>query len=181
MSKDKNLKYWNNFINYTECFLFYCVYGWIYESIYCLVVYHRFINRGFLFGPWLPIYGIGFFIILGIFTLLKIKKPILVFVFGTIIATLAELIASYILGATMGYQLWSYEGYLLNFDSRIALFPSLMFGLLIWIAICIIHPAVGKVQDKLRNNKIHSICFIVITMLFLIDLISRIWLGSNFI
>ncbi|PWT26030.1 hypothetical protein CPT75_01050 (plasmid) [Butyrivibrio fibrisolvens] len=63
--------------DYFEYFLLYCFLGWIYESIWCDVIYHKrgFLNRGFLFGPWLPIYGIGFFIILGLFHLLKIKKP----------------------------------------------------------------------------------------------------------
>ena len=61
-----------------EYFLVYCVFGWIYESIWCCMIYHRrgFINRGFLFGPWLPIYGVGFFIILGLFKLLRVKKPL---------------------------------------------------------------------------------------------------------
>lgn len=180
--KSTKQRIWNTFMDYAEYFLCYALFGWIYESIWCCAIYHGrgFINRGFLFGPWLPIYGIGFFIILGIFTLLKVKKPILVFIFGTIIATAAELIASYILDATLGHHLWSYEGYFMNFDSRIALVPSLMFGLLITVAMCLIHPAIMKLQNKIRDNKIHTICFIIITVLFLVDLISRIWLGSNF-
>ena len=95
---DKSIN-WVLIRNYIEYFLIYCFLGWLYESIWCDVIYHRrgFLNRGFLWGPWLPIYGIGFFIIFGILTLLKIKKPIMVFISGTVIATSAELIASYIL------------------------------------------------------------------------------------
>ncbi len=131
------MKMWNTFRDYMEYFLAYCLFGWIYESVWCCMIYHRrgFINRGFLFGPWLPIYGIGFFVILGIFTLLKVKKPMWVFIVGTAVATLAELIASYIIDATVGSPLWDYTGYFMNFDSRIALVPSLMFGLLISAAI----------------------------------------------
>ncbi len=89
-------KYWNLFRDYAECFLVYCFGGWVYESIWCCMIYHRrgFINRGFLFGPWLPIYGIGVFIILGIFALIRIKKPLPVFIVGAVIATIAELTAS---------------------------------------------------------------------------------------
>ncbi len=164
-----------------EYFLLYCVLGWIYESVWCCMIYHRrgFINRGFLFGPWLPIYGIGFLIILGIFTLLKVKKPMWVFVVGTIVATVAELIASYIIDATVGTPMWDYTGYFMNFDGRIALVPDLMFGLMIWAAICLIQPAVTRLQEKTRESKAHNICFIVVTVLFVVDLISRIWLGSN--
>ena len=173
---------WNFFQKYMEIFLVYCFLGWVYESIWCCMIYHRigFVNRGFLFGPWLPIYGIGFLIIMVIFNLLKIKKPLWVFVAGTLIAVGAELIASYIIDATLGTRLWDYTGYFMNFDGRIALVPGLMFGLLIWAAFCFIQRIILKFQDKYRGNKIHNICFIVITALFVIDLISRIWLGSNF-
>ncbi len=168
--------------DYAEYFLLYCFIGWIYESVWCCMIYHRrgFINRGFLFGPWLPIYGIGFLIILGIFTLLKIKKPLWVFLVGTVVATIAELVASYIIDAVMEAPMWDYTGYFLNFEGRIALVPDLMFGLFIFVAICLIQPAVKKLQEKYRDSKIHNICFLVIASLFLIDLVSRIWLGSNY-
>jgi len=114
------------------------------------MIYHRrgFINRGFLFGPWLPIYGIGFFIILGLFKILKVKKPIAVFALGTVIAVIAELIASYIIDVFVGSPLWDYTGYFMNFDGRIALVPGLMFGFLIWLAICVVHPAIITFQNK---------------------------------
>lgn len=182
VQKDNKQKLFEKVSDYFECFLVYCFLGWVYESIWCDVIYHKrgFLNRGVLFGPWLPIYGIGFFIILGIITFLKIKKPLHVFVFGSILATLSELVASYVLEATMGNYMWNYTGYFLNFDSRIALVPGLMFGLLIWVAICKIHPAIMRFQNKHRASKIHKICFITVTALFFLDLISRLWLGSNF-
>ncbi len=174
-------KAWNFFKDHMEVFLIFCVFGWVYESVWCCMIYHKrgFINRGFLFGPWLPIYGIGFFIILGVITLLKIKKKVWVFAAGTLIATFSELIASYILEKTTGNFMWDYRGYFMNFDGRIALEPSLMFGLLIWVAVCFIYPGIVKLQNKFRESKVHNICFIVVAILFFVDLLSRIWLGSN--
>ncbi len=181
MKKITDLKYFNTVCDYIEFFLIYCFFGWVYESVWCCMIYHRrgFINRGFLFGPWLPIYGIGFFIILGIFKLIKVEKQIPVFVLGAVIAVIAELIASYIIDAVVGEPLWDYTGYFMNFDGRIALVPGLMFGFLIWLAICVVHPLIIKFQNKTRESKLHRICFYVIVILFLIDLVSRIWLGSN--
>lgn len=40
-------------------FFFFSFIGWCWEVGYHLVIDHRFINRGMLFGPWLPIYGVG--------------------------------------------------------------------------------------------------------------------------
>ena len=53
--KDKKLFYWNLFRDHIEYFLVYCFIGWVYESIWCCWIYHKlgFINRGFLFGPWI--------------------------------------------------------------------------------------------------------------------------------
>ncbi len=174
-------KIYTFFRNNMEYFLVYCLFGWIYESIWCDVIYHRrgFINRGFLFGPWLPIYGIGFFVILGIFTLLKIKKKIPVFIAGAVIATAAELIASYIFDHTFSHKMWDYTGYFMNFQGRIALVPSLMFGLLIFVAICLIQPALIKFQKKYDDSKVHNILFILIALCFFIDLFGRFLLGSN--
>lgn len=174
-------KYWGIFRDYMEYFLVYCFIGWIYESIWCCLIYHKlgFINRGFLFGPWIPIYGIGFFIIWGIFKLLKVKKPIPVFIVGTLISTGIELLASYIIEATMHRKLWDYTGYFMNFQGRIAFESSMMFGLMIFAAICLIQPGIEKLQGKIRDSKIHNIIFAITTTLFFIDLIARIWLGSN--
>ena len=178
---NKKLKIWNTFRDLMEWFLVYCFIGWVYESVWCCMIYHHrgFVNRGFLFGPWLPIYGIGFFIILGLFKLLRVKNPILVFVVGTVFATLCELTASYIIDAVSGKKMWDYTGYFLNFDGRIAFEPSMMFGIMIFVAICLIHPGIKKLQDKTRSSKVHNILFIILAGLFFIDLISRIWLGSN--
>ena len=175
------LKIWNTFRDYMEYFLIYAFFGWIYESIWCCMIYHKrgFINRGVLFGPWLPIYGFVFFAIWGIFKLLKVKKAIPVFLIGTAVATLAELSASYVIDIVIGKALWDYHGYFMNFDGRIALEPSLMFGLLICAAVCLIQPAIIKLQGKIRDSKVHNIIFAVIAVLFVVDLICRIWLGSN--
>ena len=179
--KTDRSKNWNIFRDHMEYFLLYCFIGWVYESIWCCLIYHHlgFINRGFLFGPWIPIYGIGFYIIYGLFKLMKVKKPILVFLAGTFIATTIELIASYIIDAAMHKKLWDYTGYFLNFQGRIAFEPSIMFGVMIFAAICLIQPGIIKVQNKIRESKIHNVIFIIITILFAIDLICRIWLGSN--
>ena len=174
-------KIWNTFRDYMEYFLIYAFFGWIYESIWCCMIYHKrgFINRGVLFGPWLPIYAFVFFFIWGLFSFIKVKKAIPVFLIGTAVATLAELGSSYIIDMVLGRALWDYHGYFMNFDGRIALEPSLMFGLLICAAVCLIHPAIIKLHSKIRDSKVHNIIFIIITVLFVIDLTCRIWLGSN--
>lgn len=69
--KDKVL----NFI--TDNYLTFCVYaliGWIYEVSWYLIVRQKFVNRGVLFGPFLPIYGFGLLILLLLLKKFMTKK-----------------------------------------------------------------------------------------------------------
>ena len=64
------------------CYLFLifltgCLVGWIYEEIFYWITEGLLRNRGILYGPWLPIYGIG---ALGIYAMKPVKKhPVLLF------------------------------------------------------------------------------------------------------
>ena len=58
-------------------FMFYSVVGWVYETVICSVIQKRFVNRGFLNGPYCPIYGFG--AILNILALGKVHNPFLLF------------------------------------------------------------------------------------------------------
>ena len=55
-------------------FIFYSIIGWIYEELLFLIEDNVLCNRGVLFGPWLPIYGFGGLVIVGIFYRFKEKK-----------------------------------------------------------------------------------------------------------
>ena len=70
-------------------FYFYCLCGWIWESCFVSCKQRRWVNRGFLHGPWLPIYGSGAIIIL--FATLPVKgSAIGIALMGTFAATLLE-------------------------------------------------------------------------------------------
>ncbi|MBO6145209.1 MAG: putative ABC transporter permease [Bacilli bacterium] len=48
-------------------YIIFCVYaffGWLYEVLWFLIAQHKFVNRGVLFGPFLPIYGFGVLLLL---------------------------------------------------------------------------------------------------------------------
>ena len=120
-------------------FMAYAVIGWIYEVFLEVVVYRwGFSNRGFLFGPYLPVYGFGAVIILLVLQSLKKKRiaigkinvtPILVFLGIVALTTGLELLTSYIMEWTTGGWLWDYERFAWNFQGRIALNPSIHFGI----------------------------------------------------
>ena len=113
----------------------YCVLGWCYEVFLEVVVYRwGFSNRGFLWGPYLPVYGVGALLILGCLRGLT-KKPLrigrvnimpaVVFLAVVALTTVVELIASYLLEWTTGGWLWDYTRYAIQWQGRICLSASL--------------------------------------------------------
>lgn len=131
-------------------FTIYSFIGWLYETILTSVAWGSFADRGVLHLPLCPIYGFCALALLLIFH--KLENIPLIFILGTILTTAAELAASYILERFTTESLWSYSHWKFNFQGRIALGSSLIFGVLCVILIKLLHPAAehltGKVSGK---------------------------------
>ncbi len=158
------------------CFMMYAVLGWIYEVVLETFIYRwGFTNRGVLFGPYCPVYGFGALSFL--FCLnwlmqkkdvkwLNIVKPVLIFIGCMVIATLIELLASYILEFFTGSWPWqTYADYQYNFQARIALSTSLRFGLGGTAFLYLVQPFFDWFLSKLQNKTINIIAFILMIIL----------------
>lgn len=164
-----------------EYFLFFIIYsviGWIYEVFLETVVYGwGFTNRGILWGPYCPVYGVGaviFILTLNRLIAEKNKKQRLmlipiIFMLCMIIATGIELVSTYILEYFIGSWPWqTYADYAVNFQARIALSPSIRFGIGGVIIIYIIQPLIERVVLGFRNiNYIAA----AILMIFIFDIL----------
>lgn len=161
-------------------FMCYAIIGWIYEVFLEVVVYRwGFTNRGELFGPYCPVYGFG--ALAFIFTTYKLikgktlKEKILyiplVFLSCMAIATLIELVASYLCEWTTGTWQWkTYERYAINFQARIALSPSIRFGLGGLLFLYVLQPLFEKMCNKLGEEKVKVIARIL-AVIIAIDII----------
>ena len=164
--------------NYIEYFYIFSLLGWLYEVLVCnLLVRSTLKNCGFLFGPWLPIYGFGMVIMIFLYRRFKVRRPIDVFFAMAVVSTVMELIASYFLEYVNGRWLWDYHYLFLNYEGRIALPATLAFGLLALVAMYIILPYVDKIKE--RYPLIRDVLFTVITALFAADVFARFFFGSN--
>lgn len=153
-------------------FMLYSMIGWIYEVFLEVVVYKwGFSNRGVLFGPYCPVYGFGAIaFIYTIYPLIKdksISKKVLfipiVFLLCMLVATTIELITSYLCEFTMGSWLWqTYANYKYNFQARIALSPSLRFGLGGVIFLYVLQPLFEKLCDKLGEKKVEIVSYVLV-------------------
>ena len=94
----------------------------------CFIFYGEYIERGFLNGPYLPIYGFGAILFLITFGDKK-HSLIYIFVLGAILSTLLEYFTASILDVFFHKKLWDYSSFPLNFEGKISLFSSLAFGI----------------------------------------------------
>lgn len=173
--------------SYFLYFMLYSMIGWCYEVFLEVIVYRwGFSNRGVLFGPYCVVYGFGALILIFSLTWLQKKKitcwripvtPFLVFIGIVIITTIVELIASYIMEFTTGSWLWDYTRFSFNFQGRIALNPSIRFGIGGMIFLYLLQPLFERITRKLPGRILTGICsamaFILLIDIIYIFLIKR--------
>lgn len=147
-------------------FLYFSIYsflGWICEVIYCSIPVKKFINRGFLNGPVCPVYGFGALFVIYIMEWLNIDSPILIFIFGGVIASVIEFIADILLEYVFHTRLWNYSNRKFNIKGRVCLLNSTLFATLSLVLLEIIHPLMVLFISKFSN-----LAIILVASLFLI-------------
>lgn len=108
-------------------FYVYCLFGWIFESTVVSVQERRFVNRGFLDGPMLPIYGFGAVIMLHV-SLPLMERPVALFFAGMVVATAFEYAVGVLMERIFKVKYWDYSSHRFQFQGRICLQSSLAWG-----------------------------------------------------
>ena len=129
-------------------FFFFSIIGWLWEVFYFIVIKGQLVNRGFLRGPWLPIYGFGCALLILFTKSKKLRKllnsPMWTFIFITIFCTALEYITSYVIEKQTGVRYWDYSKLFMNINGRVCLKNSIFFGIGGSLCIYIIGPAFSK-------------------------------------
>lgn len=144
-------------------FLSFCFIGWLYEVlVFKFELGYGFVNRGFLFGPWLPVYGVGGMMILLSMNKLKMRKirigqvniaPFLCFVSIILLCTAVELLTSYLMEFATGSWLLDYTNDGPNFQGRIALKSSVRFGIIGMVGLYGVWPVLDSIIVSLKNKR----------------------------
>lgn len=122
-------------------FFVYSVLGWVWESCYVSVKSKRWVNRGFLHGPWLPIYGSGAVVVL-LVTLPARGRPALIFLLGMIGATVLEYVTGESMEKLFHMRYWDYSDKPLNVNGHICLGVSIGWGVFSLVLLYVLHPPV---------------------------------------
>ena len=150
-------------------FVFYSLIGWICETVFCSIANKKFINRGFLNGPFCPVYGVGAVIILNLPQRYQ-DDWVILFLFSVVATSIVEYITSFLLEKIFHLTLWDYSDKKWNINGRICLRNSVLFGILSLLLVYIIHPGIRHFFD-LWPPVLRMVCGSVLCLYFVLDVI----------
>ena len=153
-------------------FFFYCFCGWVWESCYVSVCQRRWVNRGFLRGPLLPIYGSGAIIIL--FVTLPVAGNLwLVWLLGMLAATALEYVTGAAMEALFKVRYWDYSRQKFNLNGHICLSSSIAWGFFSILLVKFIHPPIGRLLADVPSWLVDPLA-LVLTAVFTVDVVQSV-------
>lgn len=154
--------------------------GYIYETIAMSLWGGKFENRGFLYGPVIPIYGIGALLGTLFFMYVMVDAKIWqVFLIGVFASALLEYPTHYILEKVFHQRWWDYTKAPLNINGRICLPAALGFGLGGVIIVFVINPFLIPLINSLNPNLANILALLFIGV-FAADFAITIAIISDF-
>lgn len=163
--------------SYFLWFMIYSIAGWVYETAICSVMQKRFVNRGFLNGPYCPIYGCG--AVLNLIALSSVKSPILLFFASALLSTVLEYLTSWIMEKMFHARWWDYSDMKFNIGGRVFLLGAVVFGIMSVVQLVVIHPHLAALTCLIPQNIRQAIALLLFTV-FLTDTVYTVTKMSEF-
>lgn len=148
-------------------FMIYSFIGWIIEVINFIILERKIINRGFLLGPYCPIYGFGSLLMIK-FLHPYLEDPIVLFVMAFAICGVLEYLTSYFMEKLFNARWWDYSHNKFNLNGRICLGTLVLFGIGGCAILYVANPLFTELLS-LIPNQVLTILAIIIFIIFLID------------
>lgn len=158
-------------------FVFYSMVGWLWEVSLYLIDDHQFVNRGFLNGPYCPVYGFGALLIL--FTLGDIREPITLFFLSAIFTCSLEYLTSWGMEKIFHARWWDYSERPLNINGRVCLIGAVAFGSLSVLMLKIIQPVVMEQMNHFSDTQLQTTATVLFALMS-VDLIYTVTKLSAF-
>lgn len=130
--------------DYLIYFFIYAFIGWVVEVSYHAVTKGKFINRGFLAGPYCPIYGFGAISVIYFLTDIAEKNKLVLFLGSMLIATLIEFVAGFLLEKIFHERWWDYSDRKFNIGGYVCLEFSVIWGMFCFLLYEAVHPLIEK-------------------------------------
>lgn len=152
-------------------FWFWSIFGWVMEVVDRTLETGGFENRGFMNGPYCPIYGFG---VIGITILLSpLKSVLILYILSSVLCTVFELAVGLMLQALFHAKWWDYSDMKFNFKGYICLRNSLLWGVGCVLVVRVVQPLIEKGVHQIPYT-LGNIVAIVLTIIFVYDLVESI-------
>ena len=156
-----------HFMYYFLIFIIYSILGWLMETCLCSFKQKKIVNRGFLIGPYCPIYGWGALII--ILTLTKYKNdPFIIFGMALLICSILEYFTSWLMEKFFNARWWDYSTQKFNLEGRICLKNSILFGLGGVLVLLVFQPIIENLLSYVPRPFIFFISSFIL-IIYIID------------
>lgn len=149
-------------------FTIYSFLGWCLEMAFSTIKNHHIVNRGFLYGPVCPMYGIGVTFL--IITAKSIESNYLLLFFVCFVgASILEYFTGYMLETLFDSKWWDYSNSALNIHGRISILFSILWALVGVFIIKILHPYGVGILLGMLSPRVGAILLPIIFIYFIVD------------
>ena len=156
---------------YVTWFFAYSFAGWVWEVIVSFYQHHRFVNRGFVMGPALPIYGVG--ALAALLLLSPIRGAGWQLVAGCAFAVVLEYGTSWAMEKLFHARWWDYTDKPLNINGRVYAPGIALFGVMMLAVVHVAQPVIASLTDRVPPDAL-ELAALVLTAVFAADLASSI-------
>ena len=157
-----------NFYELVWIFIVYAFLGWCTEVSYAALDTGKFVNRGFLNGPYCPIYGCGVVIVVAVLTPLQENLAIL-FAGSFLLTSVLEYLTGFMLEKFFHNKWWDYSDFPFNIKGYICLKFSILWGLACTFIMKVLHPMIYGVIVRIPHV-LGAVTLVVLMSGFAVDL-----------
>lgn len=148
MERSMIMEPWITISRWILLFALYSILGWCYEVLLDFVARQKLVNRGFLMGPYCPIYGFGAGLVLLLFRNTSLN-PIALFLASAAVCTALEYFTSYWMERWFHARWWDYSKKHFQINGRVCLEGFLAFGAMSVILVYWLHPGIASLLELL--------------------------------
>lgn len=168
----------NVLIDWFLYFIVYSILGWMCETVYCSALERRFVYRGFLNGPYCPVYGCGALLIILLLRSIS-HQAFFLFVAGVIVTSSLEYVTGWLMERLFHHKWWDYSKHKYNLHGRICLTNSILFGILCVILMRVLHPCFTYLLGRIPVLA-KTILAALILIIFIVDVVITVRSVINF-
>ena len=159
------------FETYFMIFFIYSFAGWVMESVRGIIKTKKFVNRGFLIGPYCPVYGVGVLLVTLLLQNYINDLPVLFFL-SLLICGILEYFTSFAMEKIFKARWWDYHNRRFNINGRICLETLIPFGIIACIILKYVNPIIFEFLDSLNGTLLSVLSFTLLTLMTIDQIVS---------